>query len=443
MTAPVRGISPALASLWALAITAVSVGAEATIETAAFVQGDRAGAAVPFGGVSDLCVASDGSGRLWATTDRGPNGTAKVDGKKFRTLLAPTFAPEIFELTLSGSAGAACEVRVSTTIALAGRSGSPFSGRPNGVGRDEPILDAANGKPVAGDPNGVDTEGIVQMKDGSFWMVEEYRPSLLRVSAEGRVLDRFVPEGASLVGADAKVHDVLPAAYANRRDNRGFESLAVSPDGSRLWTMLQSPLDHGKTKTVKKAGNVRLLAFDPTQGRPVAEHVYRLGDPADPDYLTKGAAPDDGKLCAMAAIDADSLLVIESDDTGLARLYRIDLDRGTDTRASISGGSEPTLEEIVDLEAAGIVPATKTLVADLAPLVARMRRDVYGEAEPSGDAPLKLEGMVILGPDRVAIVNDNDFGVNLEPGAVCRTCLWVIRLPASILAGKNELPPAS
>ena len=47
MIAPVRGISPALASLWALAITAVSVGAEATIEMAAFVQGDRAGAAVP------------------------------------------------------------------------------------------------------------------------------------------------------------------------------------------------------------------------------------------------------------------------------------------------------------------------------------------------------------------------------------------------------------
>jgi hypothetical protein len=40
--------------------------------------------------------------------------------------------------------------------------------------------------------------------------------------------------------------------------------------------------------------------------------------------------------------------------------------------------------------------------------------------------------MAILGPDRVAIVNDNDFGVNLGPGAVCRTCLWVIRLPASL-----------
>ena len=438
MTAPVRGISPALASLWALAITAVSVGAEATIETAAVVHHERAGAAVPFGGVSDLCVAADGSGRFWATTDRGPNGTAKVDGKKLRTLLTPTFAPEIFEVALVDAPGSACEARVGRTMALAGRSGSPFSGRPNGVGRDEPILDAASGKPVAGDPNGVDTEGLVQLKDGSFWMVEEYRPSLLRVSAEGRVIERYVPEGASLAGADAEVHDVLPAAYANRRDNRGFESLAVSPDGTRLWTLLQSPLDHGTAKTVKKAGNVRLLAFDPVKSRPVAEHVYRLGDPADPDYLTKGAAPDDGKLCAMAAIDADSLLVIESDDTGLARLYRADLNSATDTLV----GKAATLEEIRDLLAAGIAPVTKTLVADLAPLVPRMRRDVYGEADPSGDAPLKLEGMAILGPDRVAIVNDNDFGVNLGPGAVCRTCLWVIRLPASLSTGKNDLPLA-
>lgn len=51
----------------------------------------------------------------------------------------------------------------------------------------------------------------------------------------------------------------------------------------------------------------------------------------------------------------------------------------------------------------------KTLVADL--------------------APLKLEGMAILVPDRVAIVNDNDFGVNLKPGARSDTRLWVIRLP--------------
>ncbi|MEX0670901.1 MAG: esterase-like activity of phytase family protein [Pirellulales bacterium] len=431
MSGSVKGLSPSAVLVWAIAITAISDGAEATLESVAVIQDGRSDATVPLGGLSDLASAADGSGRLWATTDRGPNGTSNVGGKKRRTLLSPAFAPEIISIKLSDDAVAGT-ARVEKVIPLVGRSGKPLSGRPNGIGRDEPILDAASGRPIPGDPNGVDTEGIVQMKDGTFWMVEEYRPSLLRVSAAGRVLERFVPEGTQLDEADAEIRDVLPAAYGTRRDNRGFESIATSPDGTRLWTMLQSPLDNGKSKEVKKAGNVRLLAFDPSKGKLVAEHVYRLGDPTDSDYLTKGVAPADGKLCAMSAIDADSLLVIESDDTGLVRLYRADLVDATDTLPRASVGDGPMLEEIRDLIAAGIRPLKKTLVANLAPLVPAMRRDVYGgagaSADANADAPLKLEGLAILGPDRVAIVNDNDFGVHVKPGAACRSCLWVIRL---------------
>jgi hypothetical protein len=192
--------------------------------------------------------------------------------------------------------------------------------------------------------------------------------------------------------------------------------------------MLQSPLENGKTKHVSKAGNVRLLAFDPVAMKPVAEHVYRLGDPADRDYLTKGAAPNDGKLCAMAAIDADSLLVIEQDDTGLARLYCADLADATDTLPLERDKNESTLEEIRDLDAAGIRPARKALVADLTPLVPQLRRDVYGDAADAGKAPLKLEGLAILDRERLVIVNDNDFGVHVPAGTPCRTCIWAIRL---------------
>lgn len=409
-----------------LLITAVSVGAEATIETAAQVPRSEFA-----GGASDLAFAADGSGRLWATTDRGPNGSTTVDGTKLRTLLDPAFVPTIVELQLRPRVAPdqTPSLNVVRRIPLAGRSGTPLSGRPNGIGRDEPIVDASTGIPVAGDPNGVDSEGLVQLKDGSFWMVEEYRPSLLRLSAEGRVLERFVPEGTTLAGADAEVRAVLPEAYGMRRDNRGFESLAVSPDGTRLWTMLQSPLENGKAKELKAAGNVRLLVFDPVAGKPVAEHVYRLGDPTDAAYPTAGAAPDDGKLCALAAIDYGSLLTIESTDGGLARLYRIDLANATDTLAWKPRKKRESLDEIRNLDATGIVPVRKTLVADLAPFVSAMRRDVYGAADPGKDAPLKLEGMAILDPQRVAIINDNDFGVNVKPDARCETCLWVIRLP--------------
>lgn len=379
------------------------------------------------GGVSDLAPAAGGRGRFWATTDRGPNGTAERDGKKLRTLLDPAFVPTLIEIELTNDRPHTA--RVIRSIPLAGRSGRPLSGRPNGVGRDEPILDAARSTPLPPDPDGVDTEGVVQMSDGSFWMAEEYRPSLLRVSAEGRVLERFVPEGTRLDGADCDVHDVLPAAYAQRRDNRGFESIAASPDGRRLFTMLQSPLDNGKAKDVDKAGNVRLLVFDPAAGRPVAEHVYRLGDPDDPDYLTKGAAPADGKICALAAIDAETLLVVEHDDTGGVRLHRVDLADATDTLAwRPSTRKAGTLEQTRNLAAAGVRPIRKTLVADLEALVPQMRRDVYGADAVEAGLPLKLEGLAILGGGRVALVNDNDFGVHVKPGRECRSCMWVIRV---------------
>ena len=78
-----------------LTIAGGAVAADATIEMAAVVARDGFG-----GGASDLVVAADGSGRLWATTDRGPNGTTKVGDKKLRTLLDPEFVPHLVELEL-------------------------------------------------------------------------------------------------------------------------------------------------------------------------------------------------------------------------------------------------------------------------------------------------------------------------------------------------------
>lgn len=424
----------------------ISLVAASAIGCAAFGSGGRAADVSPQpipaslesrlirgapGGVSDLAPAAGARGRLWATTDRGPNGIVEHDGKKCRTLLDPAFTPRILEIEVT--AGDAPVARVARTLRLVGRSGKPLSGRPNGIGRDEPIFDPGSGKPLPPDPNGVDTEGIVQVADGSFWMVEEYRPSLLHVSASGRLLERFVPEGTRLAGADCDVRSVLPAAYAMRLDNRGFESIAVSPDGTRLWMMPQSPLENGAAQKVAKAGNVRLLEFDTSACRPVAEHLYRLGDPDAPDYLTKGAAPADGKLCALAAIDAESLLVIEQDDTGLARLYQADLQEATDTLAWWHPSRDATLEEVSDLNAAGISPVRKSLIADLATLLPAMRREVYGAGGRDHAKPLKLEGMAILGPDRVALVNDNDFGVHGKPGERCSTCLWILRLKTPLV----------
>jgi len=290
---------------------------------------------------------------------------------------------------------------------------------------------------VAPDPDGVDTEGIVVLPDGSFWVCEEYRPSLMRVSAEGRVLERHVPEGVALDGADTRVIADLPAVYGKRRDNRGFEGLALSPDKTRLFVILQSPLDNPEKKAGRQTGNVRMLVVDAATGGPVAEHVYRLGDPADPRWATVGAPPGDGKLCCLATLADGTLAVLEQDKTGLLRLYRAAPQAATDTLPRTRRGDAPALETIADLAAADIAPLAKTLLVDLAPLVPRLREDVFGDEDDASAGPtLKIEGLAVLDAGRLLLVNDNDFAVPEAAGTqAARNCLWVVGLPAPLPAG--------
>ncbi|MFM9059924.1 MAG: esterase-like activity of phytase family protein [Planctomycetaceae bacterium] len=379
-------------------------------------------AGVVVGGLSDLAASPIGGAlHVWTVTDRGPNGTVKIDGEKVRTLLAPDFAPSLVRVRLPDGGGAAV---VEQVVPLRGADGRPLSGRPPGTDR---LVDAKGRRPVADDPGGVDPEGLVAVGDGTFWIAEEYRPGLLHVDAAGRVLARFVPRGMAGVAGD---RDSLPEIYARRRENRGFEALAASPGGSRLWALLQSPLDVPGRAAGRRTGNVRLLAFDPVAGAPVAEHVYRLGDPGDPAYLTHGSPPDDGKLCAMAALDGDTLLVLEQDDHGLARLYAADLAAATDT-LGLDPGDGRTLEQVADLPAAGVVPVRKTLVADMTALRQRMRAQVDEDTKEGG--ALKIEGLAVIDRQHVAVVNDNDFGVAQgEDGPGRGTRVWLLELPVDL-----------
>jgi len=425
MAAPAGGVVAMIGLTLAVAAAARGVAASpprvdlvAVVVDAAL--GDTAGCRV--GGLSDLAVVGR-TGRdrisLAAITDRGPNGTADVGGASRRTLLAPGFAPAVvtFDLDLALRGGT---VHATAVNSLAGVSGRPVNGRPNGVGRDEPMLEADGRTPLAPSPDGVDPEGLVPCGDG-FWACEEYRPSLLRIGADGRIRERHVPAGTTLAAADTDVIADLPAALADRRDNRGFEALAISPDATRVYALLQSPLEHPREGAAAASGNVRLLVADAATGRPVAAHVYRLGDPSDPAYLRRGCPPADGKLCAMASVGDGVLVVLEQGDGGLVRLYRVDLAGATDVLAR-----PDAVEPILDLPAAGLEPVGKRLVADLGPRLTSMRRDVLGP-DPKGS--IKLEGMVIVDAGRLLLVNDDDFGVGARAGGPPpRTCFWLVTL---------------
>ena len=147
-------------------------------------------------------------------------------------------------------------IDVIERIPLRTRSGTPVTGLPNLAAVTTPLCSmppAPDEVPYNFDGslllntynlNGLDTEDIVRTRSGEFWLVDEYRPSVLKVEANGTILARFVPRGVGdeLSGADYPVVESLPASHAYRRQNRGYEGLAISPDGNSLFVGLQSPL---------------------------------------------------------------------------------------------------------------------------------------------------------------------------------------------------------
>ncbi len=111
------------------------------------------------------------------------------------------------------------------------------------------------------DPYGLDTEGLQRdPRDGSYWLSDEYRPSIVHLDRHGVMLQRIVPAGNGAQDTDAtaatvplsdfydgpaepKLQELLPAEWKARRQNRGLEGLAMSADGTKLYAMMQNPLD--------------------------------------------------------------------------------------------------------------------------------------------------------------------------------------------------------
>ena len=183
---------------------------------------------IVLGGIGSDLFPADAPDEYWMVTDRGPNGQVKLKGPNRRTFPVPQFDPLI--LRVRAQAGA--PLTILQVIPVTTTDGSPVSGLPNDAARDETPYDWTANTELPINPSGLDTEGLVRTPNGEFWLAEEYSPSLLHVSATGTVLGRLVPQGLTLPGAGYPVTDSLPAVFADRQGNRGFESLALVPDGT-------------------------------------------------------------------------------------------------------------------------------------------------------------------------------------------------------------------
>lgn len=119
-------------------------------------------------------------------------------------------------------------------------------------------------------------------------------------------------------------NELPPNNVSGRQSNRGFEGLAVSPDGAKFWAIRQSPLIQNGALNAKRerfGTNIRILEITIETGA-IRELVYRL------------EIPKHG-VNEILSLSDHELVVLERDrESGSAgtfrTLFRVDLSRASD-----------------------------------------------------------------------------------------------------------------
>ena len=334
--------------------------------------------------------ATDGEEIFYTLTDRGPNIKCKdaqeiigldedalcqgdKDGKIFPV---PEFTPTIVRWKLEGETAT-----VLDRIPLRNGLAEKITGLSNPLRNFPEKAYDNSGKRIEYNPEGLDSEALYVMKDGSFWIGEEYAPSLVHVAKDGTILQRWVPQGleSDLNGSSYPVKGVLPAILAKRHPNRGIEAIALSPDEKTLYFAMQSPLDN---PDYADSDIVRIYKVEIAHPDHIALYAYKE-DPADSFEYDDTAKQKKVKISEMSCLGDDKLLIDER-VSKTTKLYAVDL-------AKVS---EVPAERYEDLETDqdGVSFLSKTQI----------------KVE---SAPSKIEGIAHLGDKKFLLINDNDFGI--------------------------------
>ncbi|MGE3541390.1 MAG: esterase-like activity of phytase family protein [Candidatus Tectimicrobiota bacterium] len=256
----------------------------------------------------------------WGLSDRGPGGgTLSYDTRVQR-----------FTLDVNPSTGAISNFQIAQTVKFT-NNGMPLNGMaPN---------------PTSALGNAFDPEGIVvNPRNGHLLVSDEYGPSLYEFNRSGQLVRTYTTP-ANLVPRNAATPPVPNFAsdtgnVAGKRTNRGFEGLAISPDGQYAYAILQSPmLDEGGGASGRFA---RIVKFNTTTGMAEAQYAYLM------DRSGQGQG-----ISALVALNDHEFLVLERNNRGVGvgaefatadkRVYRIDLNGASDVSAIVLPATGTTL----------------------------------------------------------------------------------------------------
>ncbi|GAA3570163.1 esterase-like activity of phytase family protein [Microlunatus spumicola] len=370
----------------------------------------------PIGTIGGVRVSGDGFGsavapvprhknEVYGLTDRGPN----VDGPDDSKIEPyPGFTPSIGRFKLKNG-----KAELVKTIKLRAKDGTPYNGQVDPQASTGETITDLDGNVLPPSPYGYDSEGLVALEDGTFWVSDEYGPFITHFSKKGRAIERLSPFDGT-----------LPRELALRTPNRGMEGLTLTPDGKTLVGIMQSALTQADAGKPKSVAVTRIVTVD-LRTRATHEYAYVLNDPKE-----LGTA-----VSEIAALSATRFVVDERDGEfgpgAEKKLYEVDLAQATDvgpkttagtydakTGVQLGGlsleavaGTGDTAAATTALAAAGVTPVSKKLYLDLGALTAA--------AAPGGTFfdHDKIEGVAVLdGGRKIIVSNDSDFGISDSTG---------------------------
>jgi hypothetical protein len=274
-----------------------------------------------------------------------------------------------------------------------------------------------------------DIESFRLAPDGTFWIGDEFGPWLLHFSAEGVMLTapiatpfpadlesfarglEFVqaPENPAFVELDVDAR----ATTANHRGSGGFEGMAISPDGTTLFTMLEGVMVDARpdatfgTRLLTQEFSITDMSYNGTY------YYYPLTNPSH-------------NIGEMTAINDTQFLVIERDggfgvNAAFKRVFLVDITNLQDDGHTFNKTLVVDLLSIFD--ANGLTTAEEGIVG-------------FG---PIFKFPfVTIESVYPVDAQTLLVVNDNNypFSSGRRPGSPDDTEFILVRLPQALNLGE-------
>ena len=294
---------------------------------------------------------------------------------------------------------------------------------PDGMVPFAVTLGDSSGRPLTGAD--FDPESFVRMNDGSFWVGEEFGPSLVHVGPDGVVVEKPVPVPvATPLRSYSRGSPVLRTPdhpdlrflrsaemrqdLSNLPRSGGIEGLARNSSGSLLYAAVEKPMSDDPVRTRRI-----ILEFDP------ARHGFTG------NFWLYEADREDVSLASLEAFDDRVFLVLER-DTGegptaeIKRIYRVDLGA---------------------FDKAGFLE--KTLVCDLMDIddsggLTRAEEGAIGLGRAYSFPYVTPECLAIVDERTLLVANDNNYPMSAgrrPPATPDDSEFILVRLPRSLADG--------